>query len=566
MSKFLSVLGLAFSMAALQPLTAQTINEKAAGELVKRVVPVMFDQVKTISGVDVQAMLKGNNLYSVEQSEVLYAVQPDSAHVNLVNALKLNEDWASFGQYTQYLSALGVDATNIPLYFTDHKPMTIEALHLDVNFPAKVTTKTALGDIVLSFDWVMDPDFVINPFTTFSCDLQLTGSLNDLVQATAGSEMDLSWLHDGSVFSLTKVLEEDNVDVLIELGDAARGFSALTADPADVDNLPLENAQAIVTSWDLSELEEKNCATEQTYVLFNGAEEGSLVKEALHYNPSLFMQWADSVVTTTYNPETGDVVSMLKEASLKGAGSDEEGDFAFSIDSLFSKSDPDADWGEPVSLDSTRYQLGNETIDPENIMPGLIQSVYAALEAGEVAEPTIWAMGHHEFDKEVDAFLPTTSEALSMYRESPDSLTLVFSALKAVTEEDEEEPSFQTYLELTAGFSDTGLGTASLCLSDQEGEITEEGHVFTLFYTSDLMEHVDNEQVADAPELKIIAEGNRLRITGATNPVYQILNVLGQPLKVGVGHEVSIQDLPKGRIYVATVIDGDRQTTVKIML
>ena len=96
--------------------------------------------------------------------------------------------------------------------------------------------------------------------------------------------------------------------------------------------------------------------------------------------------------------------------------------------------------------------------------------------------------------------------------------------------------------------------------------MTEEGHVFTLYYTSDLMEHVDNEQVADAPELKIIAEGNRLRITGATNPVYQIFNVLGQPLKVGVGHEVSIQDLPKGRIYVATVIDGDRQTTIKFIL
>ena len=63
MRRFLPFLGLAFATASLQPMNAQTNQGLAAGEFVKNVIPVLFDHVKTISGMDVQGVLRGDQLF-----------------------------------------------------------------------------------------------------------------------------------------------------------------------------------------------------------------------------------------------------------------------------------------------------------------------------------------------------------------------------------------------------------------------------------------------------------------------------------------------------------------------
>ena len=58
MRKILPFLGMAVAAATLQPMNAQTNKGQAAGEYVKNVIPQLFDQVKTISGIYVQRALR----------------------------------------------------------------------------------------------------------------------------------------------------------------------------------------------------------------------------------------------------------------------------------------------------------------------------------------------------------------------------------------------------------------------------------------------------------------------------------------------------------------------------
>lgn len=89
--------------------------------------------------------------------------------------------------------------------------------------------------------------------------------------------------------------------------------------------------------------------------------------------------------------------------------------------------------------------------------------------------------------------------------------------------------------------------------------------MFTLFFSSDLMHHVDNEQVAIADEMEIIIEGNQIRFTGAVNPVYAIYDILGRPQLVGIGDRVNIQGLTKGSIYIVRLSDGDKVSVKKFI-
>ena len=381
MKNFLPLMGLALTTATLQPLTAQNNQCQVAGEYVKNVIPVLFDQVKTISGIDVQSVLRGDQLFEVRNASVLYGFQPDSVHLNVLNALKSAGKADAAASFAPALSSLGVDLTDIPIYYSDHRQITFDNLPLDLNFPTKVTAKSALGDVILKFSWSASYPNMIGPFMDFRCELETTGMLNTLIGATAGSDMDLTWLHNGLVMYFSQYMGEKGPELALEFGDVAKGIYAMTADETDIDYMPMDNVWKKYFSMDMSTLQTEGYYTITSSIEFNDNQNPVKVEEAIYEHPfSNNSLMAQTITSTSYDYQTGEPTWYTKETTETNADSDENGNFIYRVEKLYAKQDADAEWGVPVAQDSTRIQAANMTLDKDHVFASMITSFNDAMQ------------------------------------------------------------------------------------------------------------------------------------------------------------------------------------------
>ena len=559
-------MGLALTTATLQPLTAQNNQCQVAGEYVKNVIPVLFDQVKTISGIDVQSVLRGDQLFEVRNASVLYGFQPDSVHLNVLNALKSAGKADAAASFAPALSSLGVDLTDIPIYYSDHRQITFDNLPLDLNFPTKVTAKSALGDVILKFSWSASYPNLIGPFMDFRCELETTGMLNTLIGATAGSDMDLTWLHNGLVMCFSQYMGEKGPELALEFGDVAKGIYAMTADETDIDYVPMDNVWKKYFSMDMSTLQTEGYYTMTSSIEFNDNQNPVKVEEAIYEHPfSNNPLMAQTITSTSYDYQTGEPTWYTKETTETNADSDENGDFIYRVEKLYAKQDADAEWGEPVAQDSTRIQAANMTLDKDHVFASMITSFNDAMQNGVGEDGVIWGIGNFEYDNTLETFVPKNTKALYMFRENRDSVTMVLDIMKPYIEEGDDEYSYETSLRWSAGFNKAGEGMAVIAAPDEEGDFTEEGLVSTIFYHSNLMDNVANEKVIQAPELKVVMEADQLRFEGNETTVYRIYNILGNLVKAGQGDRVSLADLEQGHVYVVVAIDGDKRAVMRFV-
>ena len=558
-------MGLALTTATLQPLTAQNNQCQVAGEFVKNVIPVLFDQVKTVSGIDVQSVLRGDQLFEVRDASVLYGFQPDSVHVNVLNALKSAGKADVAASFAPALSGLGVDLTDIPIYYTDHRQITFKQLPLDLNFPTKVTAKSALGDVILTFSWSAADQNLVGPFTAFRCELETTGMLNTLIGATAGSDMDLSWLHNGLVMYFSQYMGEKGPEIALEFGDVAKGIYEMTTDETDIDYVPMDNVWRKHISMDMSTLQTEGYYTRTTSIEFNDNPTPVKVEEAIYEQPFKNSLEAKRITSISYDYQTGLPTWYTQETTEIETDSDENGDFVYKVEKLYAKQDADAEWGDPVAQDSMRIQAANMTLDKNQVIASLITAFNDAMQNGVSEDGVIWGVGNFEYDNTLETFVPKNTKALYMFRENRDSVTIVLDVMKPYIEEGDDEYSYETTLRWSAGFNKAGEGMAVIAAPDEEGDFTEEGLVSTIFYHSNLMDNVANEKVIQAPELKIVMEADQLRFEGSETTMYRIYNILGAPVKAGQGSRVSLADLERGHVYVVIATDGDKRAVMRFV-
>lgn len=558
-------MGLALTTATLQPLTAQNNQCQVAGEFVKNVIPVLFDQVKTVSGIDVQSVLRGDQLFEVRDASVLYGFQPDSVHVNVLNALKSAGKADVAASFAPALSGLGVDLTDIPIYYTDHRQITFKQLPLDLNFPTKVTAKSALGDVILTFSWSAADQNLVGPFMDFRCNLETTGMLNTLIGATAGSDMDLSWLHKGLVMYFSQYMGEKGPEIALEFGDVAKGIYEMTTDETDIDYVPMDNVWRKHISMDMSTLQTEGYYTRTTSIEFNDNPTPVKVEEAIYEQPFKNSLEAKRITSISYDYQTGLPTWYTQETTEIETDSDENGDFVYKVEKLYAKQDADAEWGDPVAQDSMRIQAANMTLDKNQVIASLITAFNDAMQNGVSEDGVIWGVGNFEYDNTLETFVPKNTKALYMFRENRDSVTIVLDVMKPYIEEGDDEYSYETTLRWSAGFNKAGEGMAVIAAPDEEGDFTEEGLVSTIFYHSNLMDNVANEKVIQAPELKIVMEADQLRFEGSETTMYRIYNILGAPVKAGQGSRVSLADLERGHVYVVIATDGDKRAVMRFV-
>ena len=558
-------MGLALTTATLQPLTAQNNQCQVAGEFVKNVIPVLFDQVKTVSGIDVQSVLRGDQLFEVRDASVLYGFQPDSVHVNVLNALKSAGKADAVASFAPALSGLGVDLTDIAIYYTDHRQITFKQLPLDLNFPTKVTAKSALGDVILTFSWSAADYNLVGPFMDFRCNLETTGMLNTLIGATAGSDMDLTWLHNGLVMYFSQYMGEKGPEIALEYGDVAKGIYEMTTDETDIDYVPMDNVWRKHISMDMSTLQTEGYYTRTTSIEFNDNPTPVKVEEAIYEQPFANSLEAKRITSISYDYQTGVPTWYTQETTEIKTDSDNNGDFVYKVEKLYAKQDAEAEWGDPVAQDSTRIQAANMTLDKNQVIASLITSFNDAMQNGVGEDGVIWGIGNFEYDNTLETFVPKNTKALYMFRENRDSVTIVLDIMKPYIEEGDDEYSYETSLRWSAGFNKAGEGMAVIAAPDEEGDFTEEGLVSTIFYHSNLMDNVANEKVIQAPELKIVMEADQLRFEGSETTVYRIYNILGAPVKAGQGSRVSLADLERGHVYVVIATDGDKRAVMRFV-
>ena len=565
MRRFLPFLGLAFATASLQPMNAQTNQGLAAGEFVKNVIPVLFDHVKTISGMDVQGVLRGDQLFEVRDASLLYAFQPDSVHVNVMNAMTFAGKADAVASMAPALAGMGVDLTDIPVYLTEHQQVAFANLPLELNFPTKVTAKSAWGDVILSFSWSQASTNQLGPFTSFRCDLETTGTLNNLISASAGTDTDLSWLHNGMLMNFGQHMGEKGPEITIELGDAARGLLALTEDASDVDNLPMQHVSSWHISMDMSTLQTGGYYTTTTSALLQDNTDPVKVVESVYTDPLDMPLTAKTITSTTYDYQTGSPTWYTKKTCEVAADSDDDGDFIYRLEKLYAKEDADASWGDPVSQDSTRFQAATMPLDKNQVVVSMINAFNDAMQNGVGEDRVVWGIGNFKYDKTSDGFVPTDTEALYMVRENRDSVSLVLDYMKAFVDQDEADYNYLTALLFSAGFNKEGLGMATLSMPDQMGDFTDEGVISKFHYRSNLMDNVANERVIQAPNLKIVLEGDQLCIEGSEATAYRIYDIMGTLIKAGKGDRASLAGLRQGHVYVVVAVDGDKRAVMRFV-
>ena len=106
---------------------------------------------------------------------------------------------------------------------------------------------------------------------------------------------------------------------------------------------------------------------------------------------------------------------------------------------------------------------------------------------------------------------------------------------------------------------------ATLSMPDQEGEFTDEGVISKFHYRSNLMDNVANERVIQAPNLKIVLEGDQLCIEGSEATAYRIYDIMGSLVKAGKGDRASLAGLRQGHVYVVVAVDGDKRAVMRFV-
>lgn len=205
---------------ATTPVMAQqqklTDKEKAA--VIEAIVPVMFEQVKQVSGIDIIELAKPNienvlsspvfGTASTLRAETLIAnpitVQPDSMKVNLSEISK--DIPAMFSQITLKMSN----------YYTANLSST-NGLPIELNLPKTIST-TILGSTV-SLNFELGKQTGLLPFDSFTAKLDL-GGLSELAGAMG--------IKGGELFSLKeKATNAGMFDYNVTIGESLRSVIAL---------------------------------------------------------------------------------------------------------------------------------------------------------------------------------------------------------------------------------------------------------------------------------------------------------------------------------------------------
>ena len=584
MKKFFTSMGLAAMsfLAATPAIAQQSLTANQAEAVVKTVFPAVMEQVKMVSGLDIQAIAEGNMDWTLYSRMPAVTMQPDSARINALAIMAAMQDdyetetASSRIDMSGILGSLNLDKVKVT--FSDYTKINyaVSNLSTEINLPGTTTVDLILPGsikVLIEAEATSDP-LATMPFKKLVVKSEVSPQLATML-ALAGSMIPedklaliQSLLQSGTILTINQSSANGINTVTTEMSDTgvilAQLISGMMDDDDDDDD---DDTETIIypkysKATDLTKMAtDKYYTVTTTDYLPNGT---AIVDEVeTVYNPTQTLPLiADSIVTKTY----------MNDGSLNNINK--------RVFQLSSAAGANGNTITKVAIDSITYYSGNETIslvkkdstimqgnllplDHNNITMSIIQSVIADMaQANKVTTNSFHKITYlqegedAEYEAENMIYLNMLTLPAATTAEKD---TLCSMVVLAEPNEDGVSFTSHTGIEIDLVKDQAIIKVKDLDLVENVGRV--ETVLATIYAKSNMLSiATDNEEIA-APQSDVTFgfEANGIYVNNCKQGRYTIVDMKGRIVANGViageGAYIATPQLTRGSIYVIAVQD-----------
>lgn len=542
MKNFFTSMSLAaMSLLAATPTFAQQqqLTATQAEAVVKTVFPAVIEQVKMVSGLDIQALTAGEMDWTLYTPTPAVTVQPDSARVYIAQFLP--------EKLKGILATIGLESVKVD--FNNHQELNanVGGTALKINLPG--TTSVDLMGISQAVKVLIEAEQTTDqiatvPFKSLVIKSEINPQLSNILAIVGGKlpEGMSNLLKSGTILTMNQSSSNGVNTVTTEVGEIGQAILAMISE---------ESAQITktITSTDMTTLGAGYYTVTNKVALPNGSE--IVQKTQTVYNPAQTLPLvADSIVTNTYDM-TGNVAKIDKEVFLLSStsGSTVNSISKVNIDSITVLT------GETpvytVEKDSS-VMIGNQLpLDHNNITMSIIQSIMTDMAMGNsgsifTKKDYEYEDGNYKQDSQMDLLMKTINATTTAEKDTLRSEIALYDC-----ENDQLKEKAESVIEIDL----TGIQALVKVYNANETLVA------TFYAKSNLLSiATDNEEIA-APQSDVTFgfEANGIYVNNCKQGRYTIVDMNGRIVANGViageGAYIATPQLTRGKIYVIAVQD-----------
>ncbi|MDY4846910.1 MAG: DUF6383 domain-containing protein [Parabacteroides sp.] len=554
---FTSISLAALSFLAATPMSAQQqVTAEQAGAFVEAVIPAMLDQVKTISGLDVKALLAGDESgFLTTNALPTVTIQPDSAHVNVKNILKVAGKGDKLENYMGMITMSGINLEALPVYFSEYTTLTMaQPASMKIEMPGVISSSSVLGTVAVKIDVTPAQNAVTAiPFSSLKVDLELSGLLAGIVSSMH--------LKSGNVLSMDQKTENGIITTTVTLGDLGMTLNAMLNGEEAAANL---KSMIIVT--DPTQKEEKGYIKKTTKFGLATVDTQIVDTEEYIYNMKQSIPLvADSVVTLNYDDDGLAIDNYTKKTYEVGASSS-DGDYIHKIVTEYFKTTAADEW---EMIDKEITEMGATTpLDPNRITTSAILSVIQGMgQAGEDADE-IFAVRRYKWDDDTQNVILERGASVEAQKKD-DSLVSIITIQNPIEgEENADEDEFIDVMAFITTLAKDG-GKTEIIIPVQ-GNIEAGLSMGTLFFQTNLLQFVTaNEAIAPVSDVTINVAENGIYVNNCEKGRYSIVSINGKVVANGIisgeGAFIATPGLQRGQVYIIAVEENGAVKAIKFV-
>ncbi|MDD7630765.1 MAG: hypothetical protein SOY43_08895 [Parabacteroides sp.] len=562
---FTSISLAALSFLAATPMSAQQqVTAEQAGAFVEAVIPAMLDQVKTISGLDVKALLAGEESgFHTTTAIPPLAIQPDSAHLNVMNILTLAGKADKLENFKGMLAGMGVNLEALPIYFSEYTTLTMDQpASMQIEMPGVISSTSGMGGVAFKIDVTPAQNAASAiPFSSLKLDLELSGLLANLGSLPIPGMPDLSWLKSGNVLSMEQKTDKDITTTTVTLGGLGMALNVM------MNGEEAAGLKSLIIITDPTQVADKGYIKKTTKLGLATVDTQIAVSEDYIYNLKQSMPLvADSVVTLYFDDYGQAIESYTKKTYEVGAKSSADGDCIYKTVTEYAKDTNEDEW---VMVDKETTEMAAATpLDPNDITRTAIAKVMEGLamageESDDIFEVTQYAWNGSELVH--DQFISVEAQ------KKDDSLVSIITIDEPVNDdvtEDAEEIEINRVMAVVTTLAKDG-GKTDIIIPVQNS--IEYGlNMGTLFFQTNLLQFVTaNEAIAPVSDVTINVAENGIYVNNCEKGRYSIVSINGKVVANGIisgeGAFIATPGLQRGQVYIIAVEENGVVKAIKFV-
>lgn len=550
---FTSISLAALSFLAATPMSAQQqVTAEQAGAFVEAVIPAMLDQVKTISGLDVKALLAGDESgFLTTNALPTVTIQPDSAHVNVLNILKVAGKGDMLENYMGMITMSGINLGALPVYFSEYKTLTLaQPTSMKIGMPGVISSTSGMGSVAFKIDVTPAQNAVTAiPFSSLKVDLELSG----VIAAIASSKH----LKSGNILTMEQKTDKGITTTTVTLGEPGMALDVM------LNGEEAAALKSLIIITDPTQVADKGYIKKTTKFGLATVDTPIVFSEDYIYNRKQSMPLvADSVVTLNFDDSGQAIESYTKKTYEVSA----DGDCIYKTVTEYAK-DTNAD--EWVMVDKEMTEMAAATpLDPNDITGSAIRKVMEGLamageEGDDIFEVTQYAWNGSElvYDQGISV------EA----QKKDDSLVSIITIDEPVNDdvtEDAEEIDINQVMAFVTTLAKDG-GKTDIIIPVQNS--IEYGlNMGTLFFQTNLLQFVTaNEAIAPVSDVTINVAENGIYVNNCEKGRYSIVSINGKVVANGIisgeGAFIATPGLQRGQVYIIAVEENGAVKAIKFV-